>query len=106
MYINDNRRAVDHVNKKWVKILTVITYIISVSLVGVVLGLYYKLAWRPKYEAPGNNEFVPSNSSLLGGSGNYEINFRQLGVLNIKQTDRRNEVTKALNFCTFLFFCL
>lgn len=51
MYINDNRRSVDHVHKKWVKILTVITYIISVSLVGVVLGLYYKLMWNPKYES-------------------------------------------------------
>ncbi len=97
MYINDNSRAVNHVHKKWVKVLTVITYVISVSLVGLVLGLYYKLAWSPKYDVPGGNELLTNSSSSLltsTGNGNYEINFSELGVLNIKQLVKRNEVTR------------
>jgi hypothetical protein len=92
MYINDNIRTVNHVHKKWVKILTVITYIISVSLVGLVIGLYYKLAWAPKYDVPGGNELLTNSSLLSSGNGNYVINFSELGVLNIKQLVRRNEV--------------
>ncbi|CAF0918095.1 unnamed protein product [Brachionus calyciflorus] len=49
---SDERKTLEHINKKWVKVLTVITYVISVSLVALILGLYYKLAWNPKY----NNE--------------------------------------------------
>lgn len=47
---SDERKTLEHINKKWVKVITVITYIISVSLVALVLGLYYKLAWNPKYD--------------------------------------------------------
>lgn len=47
---SEERKTLEHINKKWVKVITVITYIISVSMVALVLGLYYKLAWNPKYE--------------------------------------------------------
>ena len=50
MFMNDKRIAMDHINKKWVRVLTVITYIISISLIALVLGLYYRLVWHPKYE--------------------------------------------------------
>ena len=49
MYLNDKRLAVEHINKKWVKVLTVITYVISISLIALVLGLYYRLVWHPDY---------------------------------------------------------
>lgn len=50
MFMNDKRIAMDHINKKWVRVVTVITYIISISLIALVLGLYYRLVWHPKYE--------------------------------------------------------
>lgn len=51
MFINENRKAIDHINKKWVRVLTVITYIIAISLIALVLGLYYRLVWHPNYES-------------------------------------------------------
>ena len=50
MFLNDKRKAVEQVNKKWVRVLTVLIYVISVSLVALVLGIYYRLIWRPNYE--------------------------------------------------------
>ena len=50
MFLNDKRKAVEQVNKKWVRVLTVLIYVISVSLVALVLGLYYRLIWRPNYD--------------------------------------------------------
>ena len=46
----DERKTSEQINKKWVKVLTVITYVILVSLVALILGLYYKLAWNPRYD--------------------------------------------------------
>lgn len=34
-------------NKKWVRLVTVLVYILSVSLASVVLVLYYSLVWAP-----------------------------------------------------------
>lgn len=55
----DERKTLEQINKKWVKVLTVITYVILVSLVALILGLYYKLAWNPKYDFENfkNNDF-------------------------------------------------
>ena len=50
MYLQDNRKTLENVNKKWVRVLAVITYVIFISLVAIVLGAYYKLAWDPKYD--------------------------------------------------------
>jgi hypothetical protein len=44
----------DNVNKKWVRVLTVIGYVISVSLVAIFLGLYYRFWWTADYNL---NEF-------------------------------------------------
>jgi hypothetical protein len=55
MFLNDKRKAVEQVNKKWVRVLTVLIYVISVSLVALVLGLYYRLIWRPNYDFNSND---------------------------------------------------
>ncbi len=74
MYTTENRTTMDHINKKWVKVITVITYIISVSLVALILGLYYKLAWHPKYETEKFN--IKSDEA---------VNELQLGTLIVKE---------------------
>jgi hypothetical protein len=51
--MNEKRKTIDqmvNLNTKWVRVITVITYIISISLIGVVLGLYYMYGWSPSYE--------------------------------------------------------
>jgi hypothetical protein len=77
MYSIENRKALEHVNKKWVKVITVITYVISVSLVGLILGLYYKLAWNPTYE-------TDNKSNLIDASNSMALNQISLGTLTIK----------------------
>jgi hypothetical protein len=57
MYSAENRKTLDHVNKKWVRVLTVITYVISVSVVALILGLYYKLAWNPNYDTDNQSSY-------------------------------------------------
>ncbi|XP_044232380.1 uncharacterized protein zgc:153157 [Thunnus albacares] len=34
-------------NKKWVRLATVVAYVLSVSLAAVILAIYYSLIWRP-----------------------------------------------------------
>lgn len=73
MYSPENQTAMDHVNKKWVKVITVITYIISVSLVALILGLYYKLAWHPKYEVDKYNLNNDDSSIVEFQLGNFIV---------------------------------
>uniref|UniRef100_A0A4W3KDL8 InaF motif containing 2 n=1 Tax=Callorhinchus milii TaxID=7868 RepID=A0A4W3KDL8_CALMI len=34
-------------NKKWVRLATVLAYVLSVSLAAVILAVYYSLIWKP-----------------------------------------------------------
>ncbi|XP_030339589.1 putative transmembrane protein INAFM2 [Strigops habroptila] len=34
-------------NKKWVRLATVLAYVLSVSLAAIVLAVYYSLIWQP-----------------------------------------------------------
>jgi hypothetical protein len=86
MYVNDNRRTVDHVNKKWVKVLTVITYVISVSLVGGILGLYYKLVWHPNYLI--SNQNATHVASHI--SGVNEITVKTKYFNNVTHLEKKN----------------
>ena len=71
-YSIDKRTTIDHVNKKWVRVLTVITYILLVSVVALVLGVYYKLAWNPKYEMDTDNKLGALRVNL--GNFNVQLN--------------------------------
>ncbi len=53
----DNRKTLEKVNKKWVRVLTVITYVIAISMIALILGLYYRLVWHPNYNSEENQEF-------------------------------------------------
>jgi len=35
-------------NKKWVRLATVLAYVLSVSLAAIVLAIYYSLMWKPE----------------------------------------------------------
>lgn len=37
----------ERTNRKWVRLATVLVYVMSVSLAAAVLALYYSLIWRP-----------------------------------------------------------
>ena len=37
-------------NKKWVRLATVLAYVLSVSLAAIVLAIYYSLMWKPHIE--------------------------------------------------------
>lgn len=40
-------KLVAKANKKWVRLATVMVYVVSVSLAAVVLAVYYSLIWKP-----------------------------------------------------------
>ncbi|XP_022614687.1 putative transmembrane protein INAFM2 [Seriola dumerili] len=40
-------KLVAKANKKWVRLATVVVYVLSVSLAAVVLAVYYSLIWKP-----------------------------------------------------------
>ena len=34
-------------NKKWIRLATVLAYVVSVSLAAIILAIYYSLMWTP-----------------------------------------------------------
>lgn len=81
---SDEQKTIEHINKKWVKVITVITYIISVSMVALILGLYYNLAWNPKYDF--------ENTSLKKVETNQLTNDISLGTIEIDISDGVDKV--------------
>ena len=94
MYLNDKRRVVEQVNKTWVKVIAVIAYVISVSLVALVLGFYYWVFWEPKYDA--DNVTTSKTMDL----NDYYSRSIQLGTINVSKYSGANE---NVNFYSFLF---
>ena len=51
-------------NKKWVRLATVLAYVVSVSLAAIVLAIYYSLMWKPhlnESNGPGATSATPSD---------------------------------------------
>ena len=46
-------------NKKWVRLATVLAYVLSVSLAAIVLAIYYSLMWNPEIKIPKPNSASP-----------------------------------------------
>ena len=101
MYSQENRKTLENVNKKWVRVFTVIIYVISVSVVALVLGLYYKLAWNPKYESDNKlnrNDLNKFNVVSLGS----------LNILNLKNTNNFNQQVRNFKYIKSLlndYYC-
>ena len=83
--MNQKRQATDQANKKWVRVLTVIAYIIAISLIALVLGLYYRLFWHPTYA---NDDSIPhdnSDSHYIGHSLNQTVSIGQINIQGINE---------------------
>ncbi|XP_060908872.1 putative transmembrane protein INAFM2 [Labrus mixtus] len=47
-YTGERRARLEtRANKKWVRLVTVLVYVLTVSLAATVLVLYYSLIWKP-----------------------------------------------------------
>lgn len=67
-YTGDKKaRMAAKTNKKWVRLATVLAYVLSVSLAAIVLAVYYSLIWQPVRGGGGSSASPPS---LLGPSAN------------------------------------
>lgn len=53
MYSVERRRGGSKTDKKWVRLATVLGYIVSVSLAAVILAIYYSSIWDPENENDG-----------------------------------------------------
>ena len=67
MYMFDKQKELvsETGNKKWLRLLTVVIYVISVSVVALILGLYYRLVWRPIYDTDTlHHDVTPSQTDM------------------------------------------
>ena len=48
-------------NKKWVRLATVLAYVLSVSLAAIVLAIYYSLLWDPQLKNVNPSTVKPSD---------------------------------------------
>ena len=55
-------------NKKWVRLATVLAYVLSVSLAAIVLAIYYSLMWNPDIKLPATTTATQSNSPTAATS--------------------------------------
>ena len=51
-------------SKKWIRLITVILYVICVSLAAVVLAVYYIMIWKPNTQSS-TNEPQTTETSIL-----------------------------------------
>lgn len=58
-------------NKKWVRLATVLAYVLAVSLAAIVLAIYYSFLWDPQLKTSTTVAPMPGTeniSSVTGGS--------------------------------------
>ena len=51
-----NKKMAAKTNKKWVRLATVLAYVLSVSLAAIVLAIYYSLMWNPNLNAASSTQ--------------------------------------------------
>ena len=56
-------------NKKWVRLATVLAYVLSVSLAAIVLAIYYSLMWKPNIDIDNNGNRQGAGSGPGRGNG-------------------------------------
>lgn len=63
-YTGDKKaRMAAKTNKKWVRLATVLAYVLSVSLAAIVLAVYYSLIWQPVRGSGGSSSPGPGAAS-------------------------------------------
>ncbi|CAN0054210.1 unnamed protein product [Lampetra planeri] len=66
-YTGDKKAKVaGNTNRKWVRLATVLVYVLSVSLAAIILAVYYCLIWRPVHALPAPTQ--PERASLAPAS--------------------------------------
>ncbi|KAK6181500.1 hypothetical protein SNE40_009338 [Patella caerulea] len=53
-------------NKKWIRLATVLAYVLAVSLAAIVLATYYSLIWKPQLKLPNQQPDGEISTSNLG----------------------------------------
>lgn len=59
-------------NKKWVRLATVLAYILAVSLAAIVLAIYYSVLWEPTDIINPNTSTSATPNSTSASSGNAQ----------------------------------
>ncbi|XP_052667269.1 putative transmembrane protein INAFM2 [Harpia harpyja] len=64
-YTGDKKaRMAAKTNKKWVRLATVLAYVLSVSLAAIVLAVYYSLIWQPVRGGGGGSGSGPAAAAV------------------------------------------
>ncbi|TGZ67686.1 hypothetical protein CRM22_004646 [Opisthorchis felineus] len=45
---HEGRPKLQKTSKKWVRLATVLVYVVSVSLAAIILAIYYSMIWKPR----------------------------------------------------------
>ncbi|XP_064019640.1 putative transmembrane protein INAFM2 [Pogoniulus pusillus] len=68
-YTGDKKaRMAAKTNKKWVRLATVLAYVLSVSLAAIVLAVYYSLIWQPVRGGGGGSASSPGPAAAATSS--------------------------------------
>lgn len=55
-------------NKKWVRLATVLAYVLAVSLAAIVLATYYSLIWQPRLKKNDNVNIGVETTTIIGNT--------------------------------------
>ncbi|XP_071161282.1 putative transmembrane protein INAFM2 [Mytilus galloprovincialis] len=66
---NKNKTAAK-TNKKWVRLATVLAYVLAVSLAAIVLAIYYSFIWEPELKTSTTTmpPFKPGQSNVVNNT--------------------------------------
>ena len=64
---NKNKMA-SKTNKKWVRLATVLAYVLAVSLAAIVLAIYYSFIWDPQLKTTTPNPVISTPESTADGA--------------------------------------
>ena len=59
-------------NKKWIRLATVIAYVLAVSLAAIVLAIYYSVMWTPHTSKDSSASIAPTTTTSFHESMSTE----------------------------------
>ncbi|KAM4664761.1 putative transmembrane protein INAFM2 [Discoglossus pictus] len=66
-YTGDKKaRMAAKTNQKWVRLATVLAYVLSVSMAAIILAIYYSLIWMPVRPNSGNSSNTNTSQEVSG----------------------------------------
>lgn len=85
-------------NRRWVRLATVVGYVLAVSLAAVLLAVYYGFFWRPTSSPgplPAGNRTGTKDPNKPGAAGNIQ---RKCGVKNCNNNCRSDNRENFIHF--------